>query len=90
MGIVSTNHEAAWSTHCIQLLYGVAGGLGHDVEEGLLLGQHFPPLDLDLNCLALACGRDPWLLEHGCTSASVPWDFEVPETQDVPEYEQSA
>ena len=51
----------------VKLLNGVPCCLVHNLQQSLLLLQHLPPLDLDLNGLALACGRHSGLLQHGCT-----------------------
>ena len=51
----------------VKLFNGVPCRLVHDLQQRLLLLQHLSPLDLDLNGLALACGRHSGLLQHGCT-----------------------
>ena len=56
----------------VEFLDGVPGCLVHDLQQSLLLLQHLSPLDLDLNGLALACGRDSGLLQHGCTETLGP------------------
>jgi hypothetical protein len=58
-------------SHRIQLLHGMAGVLAEDFQEGLLLGKHLPPLDLDLDCLSLTGGRHSRLLKHGCNRTAI-------------------
>lgn len=56
----------------VKFLDGVPCCLVHDLQQSLLLLQHLSPLDLDLNGLALACGRDSGLLQHGCNQSHGP------------------
>ena len=60
--------EAA--THLGQFLSGVPRCLGQYLEQGLLVGQHLPPLDLDLDGLPLPRGGHAGLLEHGCRAVT--------------------
>lgn len=55
----------------VELLDGVPCRLVHDLQQSLLLLQHLAPLDLDLDGLALACGRHSGLLQHGCAEPQI-------------------